>query len=108
MSTPKFTPGPWKAPTEGKHRGGVEASDGELVCDPSGSGRIEYMANARLIAKVPVMYLMLAQLEAMLRHLPEHGIGHRHDQVWPETLVGEADNIRKLLAKIDGGDNDET
>jgi len=62
----------------------------------------EAQANAALIAAAPLMYRMLELLVPMLRHLPEHGVGRGHDQVWPETLRGEARNIDNLLAKARG------
>ena len=90
MSEDKFTPPPWSVPSKGNLRGAVVAKDGEVVCDPSGTGRHEdeMDANARLIAAAPEMYYILDIIDT---YHAIKGVNNR----WERT-------ISKLLKKVRG------
>jgi len=59
MTTPKWTPGPWRMDLSG-----VESKH-QRVCDVLASSLAERNANARLIAAAPELY---AALESLLTH----------------------------------------
>ena len=98
MSEDKFTPPPWSVPSKGNLRDAVVAKDGQMVCDPSGTGRHEdeMDANARLIAAAPEMHKLLRRIESYFKNRHIYGPGVE-ESVSKKLMI----RIERVMKKAD-------